>query len=117
MSDNNNNDRTPWNPMPCVEGQELLLQNVANLMSQESKPVFETIQNMPPETIMPMLLNIVKCMPADEVREYLVKKLHLPPPEVEVVMANVYSLYHFLREQQQDQQGLPIPPSIPPPFL
>ena len=99
--DSNNMDMTDINQM-----QSMLVDNMSNFVNDETRPILETVQNMNPEYIMPMLANIVQVMPQEQVRSYLVQNIHMQGNELEEIMDQVSHLYVFLNQDKgQGQPG------------
>ena len=80
--------------------QKMLMQNMQNLMTEETRPYVTAMQQMPANGIFNMVMEIVKIMPASQVENYLKTVVHMPPADMEVVMTSVRQIYAQVNASQ-----------------
>jgi len=76
--------------------QDLLLRNMSTIMTEQTRPYYDTVRSMPQESIMKMLAGIIKVMPPAQVESYLREALKMSPSDVAIVMGHVSEVYAAL---------------------
>jgi len=109
MDRSESTDPRPIDDAPMTDMSQMhtmLLENMSNFVNDETRPIMDTVQNMSPDAILPMLANIVQIMPQEQVRQYLTQSLHMQGNELEEIMDQVSHLYVFLNQDKgQGQPG------------
>ena len=81
-----------------MQFQDLLLRNMSTIMTEQTRPYYETVRSMPEEAIMNMLSGIIKVMPPAQVEAYLRDSLKMSETDVATVMGHVSDVYAALNK-------------------